>query len=194
VSRIAGFLPHDQRRSPTPPSSSGVGLFVRLVSLKKRSLSIIPASLGRNGRAMSGSRRMIRNVEPQRGRPIARATGHLQRPPQLTVRGSVDAGLRPRSLAPNAPPPAASARAGRPCRSTVKAIGPWHRRLAGAFGRHFPFNITSTCQARRLGIQSNSHVRLDAAGRHLRVRPAHGSRIAPMPGMCRYVALATYHE
>ena len=89
---------------------------------------------------------------------------------------------------------AASARAGRPCRSTVKAIGPWHRRLAWAFGRHFPVNITSTCQARRLGIQSNSHVRLDAAGRHLRVRPAHGSRIAPMPGMCRYVALATYHE
>ena len=62
------------------------------------------------------------------------------------------------------------------------------------FRRHFPVNITSTCQARRLGIQSNSHVRLDAAGRHLRVRPAHGSRIAPMPGMCRYVALATYHE
>jgi hypothetical protein len=55
-------------------------------------------------------------------------------------------------------------------------------------------NITPTCQARSLGIQSNSHVRLDAAARHLRVRPAHGSRIARMPGMCRYVALATDHE
>jgi hypothetical protein len=143
---------------------------------------------------MSGPRRMLRNVEPQRGPPIAHATRHLQRPPELTARGSVDAaGLRPRSLAPNAPP-AASAGPGRPFRLTVKAIGPWHRRLAWAFGRHFPVNITPTCQARSLGIQSNSHVRLDAAARHLRVRPAHGSRIARMPGMCRYVALATDHE
>ena len=70
----------------------------------------------------------------------------------------------------------------------------WHRRLARAFGRHFPVNITSTCQARRLGIQSNSHVRLDAAARHLRMRPAHDCRIARMPGMCRNVALATDHE
>jgi hypothetical protein len=58
---------------------------------------------------------------------------------------------------------------GRPaCRSTVNATGAWHRRPARVFVRHCPVNIASSCQVRRPGIQSNSHVRLEAACTHLR--------------------------
>jgi hypothetical protein len=62
------------------------------------------------------------------------------------------------------------------------------------------FRTTLSCQhhtdlpSAQPGYSNKLARRLDAAARHLRVRPAHGSRIARMPGMCRYVALATDHE
>ena len=87
-------------------------------------------------------------------------------------------------------PPAGSA--GRPLRLTVS-----DRTRASpscmASGRPFLLS-TSTCQDSRSGIQSNSHLVRTLQLASLRVRPARGSRVAPMPVWGRYVALATDHE
>src|ERR1700722_5489576 len=98
-----------------------------------------------------------------RGPPIAHTTLHLRRPSELTVRGSVDAaGFKAAFSCAERPAAGRFRGAGRPLRLTVKAIGPWHRRLTWLRTTVSPVNIKLTCQARRPGIHSDSHLRLDA--------------------------------
>ena len=146
--------PRDQRRSPTPPLSSGVGLFVG-VSIKSASLSSLTRRCARLGECFRISNLRWASYYA-RDAPLAASS---------RTDGCEDAstpwGSRPRSLAPNARPPAGSAGAGRPLRLTVS-----DRTRASpsctVSGRPFLLS-TSTCQARRPGIQSTSHLRLDAA-------------------------------
>jgi hypothetical protein len=155
---------------------------------------------------MSASRRMLQNFEPHawasyqaRDAPLAASS---------RTDGCEDAstrwGSRPRSLAPNARPPAGSAGAGRPLRLTVSD---WTRASPSCTASGRPFLLsTSTCQARRPGIQSNSHLRLDAAASILAASILAASILAasilagearpwqpssPYACMGRYVALAT---
>jgi hypothetical protein len=145
----------------------------------------------RNWAAMSASRRMLQNFEPHawasyqaRDAPLAASS---------RTDGCEDAstrwGSRPRSLAPNARPPAGSAGAGRPLRLTVSD---WTRASPSCTASGRPFLLsTSTCQARRPGIQSNSHLRLDAAASILAGEARPWQPSSPYACMGRYVALAT---
>jgi hypothetical protein len=104
---------------------------------------------------------MLQNVEPQRGPPIAHATRHLQRLAELTVRGSVDAAGLKAAFSCAERPAACRFRRGRPATSFDR-----QRLDAGIAVLHgfrttvSPVNIDLPS---RPGIQSNSHLRLDAA-------------------------------
>jgi hypothetical protein len=143
---------------------------------------------------MSGLGDCFRISNLRRGPPILlHATRRLRRPPELTVRGCVDAAGFKAAFSCAERPAACRFRRGRPATSFDRQRGRGHRRLAWLPDDRFSCQHRLAKRAARVFNQTWTCVwTLQLAS--LRVRPARGSRVGPMPVWGRYVALATDHE